>query len=90
MLAYTYVSKGDFRLMEKPEPVLRDGKDAIVRVELASICTSDLHIKHGAVPRAVPGITVDRGDGGFRSGDGEAGRPGGGQRGDFLRDLFLL
>ena len=30
MLAYTYVSKGDFRLMEKPEQVLRDGKDAIV------------------------------------------------------------
>ena len=58
MLAYTYVSKGDFRLMEKPEPVLEDGKDAIVRVELASICTSDLHIRHGAVPRAVPGITV--------------------------------
>ena len=25
---------------------------------LASICSSDLHIKHGAVPRAVPGITV--------------------------------
>ena len=25
---------------------------------LASICTSDLHIKHGSVPRAVPGITV--------------------------------
>ena len=23
-----------------------------------SICTSDLHIKHGGVPRAVPGITV--------------------------------
>ena len=53
MLAYTYVSKEDFRLMEKPEPVLEDGKDAIVRVELASICTSDLHIRHGAVPRAV-------------------------------------
>ena len=32
--------------------------DAIVRVTLASICSSDLHIKHGAVPRAVPGITV--------------------------------
>ena len=32
--------------------------DAIVRVTLASICTSDLHIKHGSVPRAVPGITV--------------------------------
>ena len=25
---------------------------------LGSICSSDLHIKHGSVPRAVPGITV--------------------------------
>ena len=25
---------------------------------LASICSSDLHIKHGSVPRAVTGITV--------------------------------
>ena len=58
MLAYTYVSEGNFQLLEKPKPELRDGKDAVVRVELASICTSDLHIKHGAVPRAVPGITV--------------------------------
>lgn len=58
MLAYTYVSQGDFRLAEKPKPELLDDKDAIVKVTLASICTSDLHIKHGAVPRAVPGITV--------------------------------
>ena len=29
-----------------------------MRVTLGSICTSDLHIKHGSVPRAVPGITV--------------------------------
>ena len=29
-----------------------------MRVTLASICSSDIHIKHGAVPRAVPGITV--------------------------------
>lgn len=58
MLAYTYVSQGDFRLTEKPKPELSDEKDAIVKVTLASICTSDLHIKHGAVPRAVPGITV--------------------------------
>ena len=28
------------------------------RVTMSSICTSDLHIKHGSVPRAVPGITV--------------------------------
>ena len=58
MLAYTYIEKGKFELIEKPKPVLQDAKDAIVRVTLGSICTSDLHIKHGSVPRAVPGITV--------------------------------
>ncbi len=45
-------------MIEKEKPVLRDARDAIVRVTLSSICTSDLHIKHGSVPRAVPGITV--------------------------------
>ena len=58
MLAYTYIKQGDFQLLEKPKPKLQDEKDAIVKVTLASICTSDLHIKHGSVPRAVPGITV--------------------------------
>lgn len=58
MLTYTYVSEGTFALMEKPKPVLEHERDAIVKVTLASICSSDLHIKHGSVPRAVPGITV--------------------------------
>ncbi|NBI99901.1 alcohol dehydrogenase [Lachnospiraceae bacterium] len=58
MLAYTYVSQGNFQLKQKPKPELTDPKDAIVKVTLSSICTSDLHIKHGAVPKAVPGITV--------------------------------
>ena len=58
MLAYTYTAPGKFQLCEKPKPVLLDERDAIVKVTLASICTSDLHIKHGSVPRAVPGITV--------------------------------
>ena len=58
MLAYTYVEPGRFALLDKPKPVLRDVRDAIVRVTLSSICTSDLHIKHGSVPRAVPGVTV--------------------------------
>lgn len=58
MLAYTYVKKGVFALEEKPRPAIQDSRDAIVRVTLGSICTSDLHIKHGSVPRAVPGITV--------------------------------
>ena len=58
MLAYTYVKPGKFELQEKPKPGLKDSRDAIVRVTLGSICTSDLHIKHGSVPRAVPGVTV--------------------------------
>lgn len=58
MLAYVYVDHGKFELKEKPTPEIQDSRDAIVRVTLGSICTSDLHIKHGSVPRAVPGITV--------------------------------
>lgn len=58
MLACTYIEKGKFQLVEKPKPVLQNDRDAIVRVTLGSICTSDLHIKHGSVPKAVPGITV--------------------------------
>ena len=61
MQTYTYVSKGKFELMEKPKPVLMHERDAIVKVTLASICSSDLHIKHGSVPRALPGITVGHG-----------------------------
>ena len=58
MLAYTYLRQGEFGLTEKARPELAGPKDAIVRVTLGSICTSDLHIKQGSVPRAVPGITV--------------------------------
>lgn len=58
MLALTYIEKGTFKLIEKEKPTLQKDNDAIVRVTLSSICTSDLHIKHGSVPRAVPGITV--------------------------------
>ena len=58
MKALTYMEHGKFALIDKPKPVIEDPKDAIVRVTLSSICTSDLHIKHGSVPRAVPGVTV--------------------------------
>lgn len=34
MLAYIYVSQGNFQLIEKPKPELADVKDAIVRVTL--------------------------------------------------------
>lgn len=58
MKALTYIEHGKFALQEKTKPQLVSARDAIVRVTLGSICTSDLHIKHGSVPRAVPGITV--------------------------------
>ena len=58
MLAYTYISKGRFELREKPVPEICGPRDAVVKVTLASICTSDLHIKRGFVPRAAEGVTV--------------------------------
>lgn len=58
MKSYTYIDEGRFALIDKPEPKLIESTDAIVRVTLSSICTSDLHIKHGSVPRAVKGITI--------------------------------
>ena len=58
MLAYTYVERGKFALLEKPKPRILEEQDAIIRVTLASICASDLHIRQGSVPRAVPGVTV--------------------------------
>ena len=58
MQAFTYIKKGELAFVEKAKPTIKDDKDAIVRVTMSSICTSDLHIKHGSVPRAVPGITV--------------------------------
>ena len=58
MIAYIYKEHGKFELTDKPKPEIIDRRDAIVRVTLSSICSSDLHIKHGSVPRAVPGVTV--------------------------------
>lgn len=58
MLAYTYIGHHEFAMKEKPKPEIQDERDTIVRVTLGSICTSDLHIKHGSVPRAIPGVTV--------------------------------
>lgn len=58
MKALTYVEQGKFALTEKPKPEILEPKDAIVRVTMGSICSSDLHIKHGSVPKAVVGITV--------------------------------
>ena len=58
MLAYVFDGVGKLTLREKPVPDLLGPRDALVKVTLASICTSDLHIKHGYVPRAVSGVTL--------------------------------
>ena len=58
MKALTYIEHDKFALIDKQKPTLQNPQDAIVRVTMSSICTSDLHIKHGSVPRAVPGITA--------------------------------
>lgn len=58
MKALTYTVPGRFELIEKPKPEIIDPKDAVVKVTLSSVCSSDLHILHGAVPQAEVGITV--------------------------------
>ena len=58
MRAVVYREKGCFALEERPVPEILDPGDAVVRVTLASICSSDLHIKGGFVPRARPGVIV--------------------------------
>ncbi len=58
MQSYCYLSRGEAGFCEKAEPSIVGEKDAIVRVTLSSICTSDLHIIRGSVPRAVKGVTL--------------------------------
>lgn len=52
MKAVVYKGHGTVELEDRPMPVIKDDRDAIVKVTLSSICSSDLHIKHGTVPRA--------------------------------------
>lgn len=58
MKAAVYKERGKIVLEERPRPSLERDTDAIVKVTLAAICSSDLHIKHGAVPAAVPGTIL--------------------------------
>ncbi|MDE7142727.1 MAG: alcohol dehydrogenase, partial [Muribaculaceae bacterium] len=58
MKALTLTAPGIFKLVEKDRPRIIEPTDAIVRVTLSSICSSDLHILHGSVPQAETGVTV--------------------------------
>lgn len=50
MKAVTFHGAGDFRVSDVTRPELAAPADALVRVTLAAICGSDLHIYHGRVP----------------------------------------
>ena len=52
MKAVVYKGHGEVALEDRPLPKLLEDTDVIVKVTLSSICSSDLHIKHGTVPRA--------------------------------------
>lgn len=58
MRSVVYREKGRFELCEREMPAISEETDAIIRVTAASICSSDLHIREGFVPRAVEGVTV--------------------------------
>ena len=93
MKALTYTEHGKFALMDRPKPGLLNPRDAVVQVPLGSLCTSDLHIKHGSVPWAVPVITVGHEMVGMVEKVDPAVtslQPSDGECGDLLRRVLLL
>ena len=58
MMGLVYHDTGKISLEERPVPKICSPKDAIVKVTLSAICTSDLHIKNGMVPRAKKDIIL--------------------------------
>ncbi|MDQ1084821.1 threonine dehydrogenase-like Zn-dependent dehydrogenase [Microbacterium proteolyticum] len=50
MRAMTYRGPYKVRVENKPDPRIEHPNDAIVRVERAAICGSDLHLYHGMIP----------------------------------------
>ena len=48
----------NIEFIDKPKPEIQSPRDAIVKVKLSSICTSDLHIIKGFVPQAKEEIVL--------------------------------
>src|ERR1700761_2793565 len=57
MRAMTYRGPYKVRVEEKANPAIEHPNDAIVRVQLAAICGSDLHLYHGLMPDTRVGHT---------------------------------
>ncbi|UWE11011.1 zinc-dependent alcohol dehydrogenase family protein [Actinacidiphila bryophytorum] len=58
MKALVFHGPGRSAWQDTPDPEIRDAADAIVRVEAASICGTDLHILKGDVPDVPPGTVL--------------------------------
>ena len=54
MRAMTYRGPYKLRVEEKDRPRIEHPNDAIVKVQLAAICGSDLHLYHGMMPDTRP------------------------------------
>ncbi|MBT2503161.1 zinc-dependent alcohol dehydrogenase [Curtobacterium sp. ISL-83] len=57
MRAMTYRGPYRIRVEEKPDPRIEHPNDAVIRVERAAICGSDLHLYHGMMPDTRVGHT---------------------------------
>lgn len=55
MKALCWHGKGDVRHETVPDPVIQDGRDAIIEVTGCAICGSDLHLYNGIIPEMHPG-----------------------------------
>jgi alcohol dehydrogenase len=58
MKALVYHGPGQKAWEEKPDPFIVDATDAIVRIDSATICGTDLHILKGDVPEVKPGTVL--------------------------------
>lgn len=58
MKAVIYKGKGEIIFGEHKKPKLINETDVIIAVTLTTICSSDIHIKHGAVPKAEAGVIL--------------------------------
>jgi threonine dehydrogenase-like Zn-dependent dehydrogenase len=56
--ALTFQGKGDVRYETRPDPTPPDAHGAVLKVERAAICGSDLHLYHAALPMADVGFAI--------------------------------
>ena len=60
MKALVYHGPGERAWEEVPDPKILDPTDAIVRIDAATICGTDLHILKGDVPETTPSARSSR------------------------------